>query len=297
MTPPRSSRDIMVLLDLMAALRTSGTGCPWDLQQTSATIAPYAIEEACEVVDAIERGDLDDLRDELGDLLLQVVFHARMAEEQQAFDFGAVVEAITGKLIRRHPHVFGETRDLSPEAVKTLWAEIKARERADKASLREPADAPPASLLDGVPLALPSLARADKLTRKAAAVGFTWPDAASVLDKVDEEWAELREAVRSGSKDAIRDEIGDVIFTLANLARQLDIDSEAALRGTNRKFERRFRSVERALADLGRSPATSTLDEMDRLWDRAKAEEMSSEHTDSGETGRVTRPDGPSGTD
>jgi ATP diphosphatase len=266
--PIEVSRDIEALLRIMAALRTPESGCPWDLEQDFSSIARYTIEEAYEVADAIARGDLDDLRDELGDLLLQVVFHARMAQERGAFDFGGVVEAITAKLIRRHPHVFGEARDLSPDEVKALWDEIK---RAEKAERGEPTR--PSSILDGVVLGLPALTRADKLTRRAAAVGFTWPDALSVIDKVEEELAELREAVRSGAAREIAEEIGDVVFTLANLARQLEIDPEAALAATNRKFERRFRAVEAALASMGRTPADSDLAEMDRLWVQAKKAE------------------------
>lgn len=265
--PPRPSRELDVLLAIMAALRTPGTGCPWDLEQDFGSISRYTIEEAYEVADAIARGDLEDLRDELGDLLLQVVFHARMAEEQGAFDFGGVVEAITAKLIRRHPHVFGDARDLTPAEVKALWDGIKQAEKAERAARGA---MQPAGTLDGVTLGLPALTRADKLTRKAAAVGFTWPDALSVIDKVEEELAELREAVRAKDKAEIAEELGDLIFTLANLGRQLDIDPEAALDGTNRKFERRFRAVETALARIGKTPATSDLEEMDRLWVEAK---------------------------
>ncbi len=267
--PHRPSRRIEDLLRLMSALRTPGSGCPWDLDQSFASIAPYTIEEAYEVADAIARGDLDDLRDELGDLLLQVVFHARLAEEQGAFDFGGVVEAITAKLVRRHPHVFGDARDLTPAEVKVLWDRIK---RAEKDARPARADRPP-GVLDDVPLALPALTRADKLTRKAAGVGFTWPDAASVLDKVDEELAELRDAIATGRSREIEEEFGDLLFTIANLGRQLDLDSEAALAAANRKFERRFRAVESALAESGRSPETSDLAEMDRLWTQEKLRE------------------------
>lgn len=264
---PAPSRAIADLLELMRVLRTPGIGCSWDLEQDFASIAPFTIEEAYEVADAVARGDLHDLRDELGDLLLQVVFHARIAEERGAFDFGGVVEAITSKLIRRHPHVFADARDLSADDVKVLWDRIKAGERAERtARVGEPRP----SLLDGVPAALPSLARADKLTRKAAAVGFTWPDAAAVLDKVAEELAELREAIAGRDRDAVREELGDVLFTLANVGRVLGLDPEAALAGANRKFERRFRHVEARLAATGRSPARSDLAEMDGLWNEAK---------------------------
>lgn len=262
------SRDLAVLLRIMAALRTPGMGCPWDLDQDFASISRYTVEEAYEVADAIARGDLEDLRDELGDLLLQVVFHARMAEERGAFDFGAVVEAITAKLIRRHPHVFGDARDLSSDEVKTLWDEIKRAEKTERRARL--GDAPAASLLDGVIPGLPALTRADKLTRRAAVAGFTWPDALSVIDKVEEELAELREAIAAGKEREIAEELGDLIFTLANLGRHLDIDPEAAVAATNDKFERRFRAVEAGLKRVGKSPATSNLEEMDRLWVDAK---------------------------
>ena len=278
--PFEPSRDIERLLAIMAALRTPGSGCPWDLDQTFATIAPYTVEEAYEVADAIARGDLEDLRDELGDLLLQVVFHARMAQERGAFDFGGVVEAITAKLIRRHPHVFGDARDLSADQVSALWQAIKSREKAERGRAT-----PPASALDGVPLALPALTRADKLTRKAAAVGFTWTKLADVVAKIDEEVAEFREAAEAGEPGAVADELGDVLFTVANLGRYLGVDPEAALAAANRKFERRFRSVEAALAERGRAPETSDLAEMDALWDETKRAE------------RLTPPGGgPSGT-
>jgi ATP diphosphatase len=269
---PKPSRELAMLLAIMAALREPETGCPWDVAQSFETIAPYTIEEAYEVADAIARGDPDDLRDELGDLLLQVVFHARIAEERGAFDFGGVVEAITTKLIRRHPHVFGDARNLAPAEVKRLWDEIKQAERRERAE-RDGATARASSVLDGVPAAMPSLTRADKLTRKAAKVGFAWPDLAGVIAKVDEELAEVSEAVASGDKAEIADEVGDLLFTVANLARHLDVDPEAALAAATRKFERRFKAVEQALAADGRSPEQSDLAEMDRLWDAAKAAE------------------------
>ena len=269
---PEPSRDIADLIAIMAALRTPGTGCPWDLEQSFASIVPYTIDEAYEVADAIERGDLDELCDELGDLLLQVVFHARLAEEQGSFAFGDVVRAITAKLIRRHPHVFGEARDLSPGEVKRLWDSIKQSEREARAA-RHPALAEPDSVLANVPLGLPALSRADKLTRKAANVGFTWAETGEVMDKIEEELAEMREAVASGDQVHAVEEIGDLLFTIANLARHLDIDPEAALRGANAKFERRFGHIEASLAADGRSPAQSDLAEMDRLWDQAKAAE------------------------
>jgi ATP diphosphatase len=275
MTP---SRDIRRLIEIMAALRTPGTGCPWDLEQTFATIAPYTLEEAYEVADAIERGDLEDLREELGDLLLQVVFHARMAEETGAFDFGDVMETITAKLIRRHPHVFGNARDLSPEAVKGLWETIKAAEKAGRAKARGDAAALPPGLLEGVPRLLPALTRAEKLTKKAATVGFDWPEAAQVVAKIREELAEVEEAAAGGAPERIEDEIGDLLFAAANLARHFRVDPETALRGANAKFERRFKAIERGLADQGRSAQEATLEEMERLWIAAKTAERTPCH-------------------
>jgi ATP diphosphatase len=261
------SRDIRRLLDIRAALRTPGTGCPWDLEQSFATIAPYTIEEAYEVADAIERGDISELRDELGDLLLQVVFHAQLAEEQGAFDFGGVVEAITAKMIRRHPHVFGNARDLSPAEVKALWAEIKAAEKRDK-----PARAAEGAL-GGVPVALPALTRALKLQEKAGRVGFDWNDARAVLAKIREEIDEVEAEIDAGRTDLAEGEVGDLLFVVVNLARHLKADPEATLRGANAKFERRFAYIEAALAAEGRSPAQATLAEMDALWNEAKERE------------------------
>lgn len=262
------SRDIARLLEIMATLRTPKSGCPWDLDQSFETIAPYTIEEAYEVADAIARSDLEGLREELGDLLLQVVFHAQMAEEERAFDFGDVVQAITAKLIRRHPHVFGGDRELTPTQVKGLWESIKAEERAEK----KVGDVPKRTL-DGVPLALPALTRALKLQQKASCVGFDWNDVKAVFAKIDEEVAELRDAMSKRDAASISDEIGDLMFALVNLARHHSIDPEAALCGTNAKFERRFASIEDALAIAGRTPADSTLNEMDRLWNAAKDSE------------------------
>lgn len=251
----------------MAALRTPGSGCPWDLQQNFATIAPYTIEEAYEVADAVARGDLDDLRDELGDLLLQVAFHARLAEEQGAFDFGDVVLAITDKLVRRHPHVFGNLTDLPPEAVKKLWAEIKQKEKAAR-----PAKASGLrSHLEDVPLALPALTRALKLQAKAGEVGFDWNDARLVLRKIREEADEIEAAIDARDQNEVAAEIGDLFFAMANLARHLHVDPEAALRATNTKFERRFAYIERVLSDRGSSPAKASLEEMEALWQEAKA--------------------------
>jgi nucleoside triphosphate diphosphatase len=273
----KPSTDITRLLEIMAALRTPGTGCPWDLEQDFASITPYTLEEAYEVVDAIERRDLADLRDELGDLLLQVVFHARMAEEQGAFAFGDVVEAITKKLIRRHPHVFGSTKDLLPEEVKHLWDSIKAEEKTDRKAERAKMGLSPEAhevgFLGGIPTALPALTRAQKLTTKAAKVGFDWPDAAQVIDKIHEELDEVKEAASSKDRDKIEDEIGDLLFSVTNLARHFDIDPERALRRTNAKFERRFRAVEQALGEQDRTLNEASLEEMERHWVAAKMAE------------------------
>ena len=278
MTP---STDLSRLLDIMRALRTPGTGCPWDLVQTFESILPYTIEEAFEVADAIERGDRSDLRDELGDLLLQVVFHARIAEEEGAFAFGDVVEAITSKLIRRHPHVFGEARDLSPEAVKTLWADIKAAEKADRAARRLAEKGSPSSsgpeaepgLLSDVPRTFPPLLRALKLQDKAASVGFDWGDTAPVIAKIGEELDEVTVALAAGDPEACQDEIGDLLFAVVNLARHAGVDPDTALRGTNQKFQRRFAAIEAGLARAGSSLRAATLDEMETLWTEAKRAE------------------------
>ncbi len=272
MTP---SRDLAALLDIMTALRTPGSGCPWDLEQNFASIAPYTIEEAYEVADAIERGDLADLKDELGDLLLQVVFHARMAEEAGQFAFPDVVEAITSKMIRRHPHVFGDAKDLTPAEVKGLWGAIKAQEKALRAQTRATAGLPPEpeakGLLGGIPTALPGLTRAVKLQAKASTVGFDWNDARLVLAKIQEEAREIEEALDAGaSKEKVAGEVGDLLFAVANLARHLDADPEAALRTTNAKFERRFAHIEARLADAGKTTAEASLEEMDALWNEAK---------------------------
>jgi ATP diphosphatase len=272
----KPSRDVADLIALMARLRDRETGCPWDVAQDFASIAPYAVEEAAEVADAIARGDFLDLREELGDLLLQVVFHAQMAREQALFDFGDVVEAITAKLIRRHPHVFGQARDLSPDEVAQLWGVIKAQEKAERAAARAAAGAPPepeAGALAGVPAALPALARAYKLQQKASKVGFDWNDARLVLAKVREECDELEREIEAGDTAAAAGELGDLIFALVNLARHCDADPEAALHATSAKFERRFAYIERALKAQGRSPQEASLAEMDALWDEAKREE------------------------
>ncbi len=277
MTP---SRDIGRLIEIMAALRTPKTGCPWDLEQSFATIAPYTLEEAYEVVDAIVRNDLSDLKDELGDLLLQVVFHARMAEEQGAFDFGNVVAAITTKLIRRHPHVFGEEKAENPSAVKGLWEEIKAQEKQEKAARGGPDDQ---GALAGVPVTLPALTRALKLQDKASRVGFDWHDPRAVLRKIREEADEIEAALdgpppnpppQAGDGwEAAAAEVGDLLFAAVNLARHLHADPEALLRQTNQKFEHRFAAIEQALAARGKAPRDATLAEMDALWEEAKAKE------------------------
>ena len=275
MTP---SRDITGLLAIMAALRTPQSGCPWDLEQTYETIASYAIEEAYEVVDAIERGDLADLRDELGDLLLQVVFHARMAQEEGRFDFGDVVHAITSKMIRRHPHVFGDTRDLAPDEVKALWGKIKAeekvRKRSERAALGLPEEPHAKGHLSGVPTTMPALTRAVKLQSKASTVGFDWNDARLVLAKIREEADEIEAALNEGaSKQVVAGEVGDLLFAVANLSRHLDADPEASLRTTNAKFERRFAYIEEALQASGRTLESASLAEMDVLWNEAKSKE------------------------
>ena len=263
MTP---SRDIGRLLAIMAALRTPKTGCPWDLEQNFATIAPYTIEEAYEVADAIARDDLTDLKEELGDLLLQVVFHARMAEELGAFDFGDVVEVLTAKLIRRHPHVFGDEGSQTAQAVEGLWERIKAEEKAARGGVEK------SGALAGVPVGLPALTRALKLQNKASKVGFDWNDPRAVLHKIREEADEIEAALDGNAADAAG-EVGDLLFAAVNLARHLRADPEAVLRGTNRKFERRFAAIEHALAAEGKKPQDATLAEMDALWDEAKARE------------------------
>ncbi len=296
------------LLAVMAALRTPVTGCPWDLEQTFATIAPYTIEEAYEVADAIERGDMADLEEELGDLLLQVVYHSRMAEEQGSFDFGDVADAVTRKMIRRHPHVFGTAAERAAGAQPDFWATLKAVEKSEKAALRarlapgrpnarhttsaagtpslEDSALPSLpSLLDDVPLPLPALVRAVKLQDKAARVGFDWPSIGPVFEKMREELVELEEVAvlhdpRGAAAHAppspeemrrIEEEYGDLLFVMANVARHLKLDPEAALRGANAKFTRRFRHIERRLHEMGKTPAESNLAEMDAIWDEARA--------------------------
>ena len=253
------------LLEIMRRLRDPETGCPWDIEQDFATIAPYTIEEAYEVADAIERDAWDELKDELGDLLLQVVFHAQIAEDRGLFAFPAEADKISDKMVARHPHVFGdESRDKSADQQTRDWETVKAAERAAKAQ---------SGVLDGVALGLPALMRAVKLQKRAARVGFDWPDASHVLDKIQEEAAELTEAATTLPQDKVEEEMGDLLFVMANLARHMKIDPEVALRRANAKFTRRFQSIEAALANDGRRPEQSTLEEMDRLWDAAKAAE------------------------
>jgi len=270
----KPSRDISRLIEIMAALRDPKTGCPWDVEQNFETIAPYTIEEAYEVADAIARGDMDDLREELGDLLLQVVYHAQMADEAQQFTFGDVVQAITEKMIRRHPHVFGDEEARNAGMAKGMWEKIKAEEKAVKREARIARGLDPEDhgkgFLDGVPVALPALTRALKLQEKAARVGFDWAEAEPILDKIEEEIGELRDAMASADRASMKDEFGDVLFALVNLGRHLKIDAEAALSGTNEKFRSRFHHVERALDASGRTLDASSLDEMEELWQQAK---------------------------
>jgi nucleoside triphosphate diphosphatase len=271
---PAATGEIEKLIEVMAALRTPVTGCPWDLEQTFSTIAPYTIEEAYEVADAIERGDMGELKEELGDLLLQVVYHARMGEEAEAFDFADVVEAITRKMIRRHAHVFGDEAARSAGVAKGSWEQIKATERKAKAVSAAIDDTVPAQrLLDDVPVGLPALTRAVKLQDKAATVGFDWPSLDPVFTKLKEELAELEAVVAEQQQPKIAEEFGDVLFVIANVARHLRIDPEAALRRANAKFMRRFRHIEDRLAEIGKTPNQSNLAEMDKLWDDAKSRE------------------------
>lgn len=254
------------LIDIMAQLRAPDGGCPWDIAQDFASIAPYTIEEAYEVLDAIERGDLQDLREELGDLLFQVVFHAQMASEAGAFNIADVTHSITEKMIRRHPHVFEVKDNRSAEEQTEAWELMKARERQKKARAQ-------ASALDGVAFALPALLRAEKLQKRAARTGFDWAEPAPIFDKLEEETLELREAIASGDKAAIQDEMGDLLFVAANLARRLDIDPEIALRQANAKFERRFQAMETLARKRGLDFAALDLDAQENLWQAVKAEE------------------------
>jgi ATP diphosphatase len=270
------SRDLSMLLAIMAALRDKENGCPWDVAQSFASIAPYTIEEAYEVAQAIAEGDMGDLREELGDLLLQVVFHAQMGREAGLFDFGDVVAAITEKLIRRHPHVFGEKRGAAIGEVNAAWDRIKQEEKGRKRvdASQRPARA---SLLDGIALALPALTRAEKLQARAARIGFDWTTPEPILAKLREEIAECEAALAAKDEDAVKDEIGDLIFTLANLARRVGVDPEEAVRGANRKFERRFRAMEESARETGREMGKMRLDELEALWVEAKRQERKGE--------------------
>jgi len=270
-----TSRDVSRLIEIMAQLRTPVTGCPWDLEQSFATIAPYTIEEAYEVADAIARRDFEDLRDELGDLLLQVVYHARMAEEENEFAFGDVVEAITSKMIRRHPHVFAhKDGNIAAAGVKSAWERIKAEEKAERAARRPQHQADEHSaLLSSVKAGLPALTRALELQRKASTVGFDWNDPRAVLNKIREEADEIEAALDRKDAKELADETGDLLFAVVNLARHAEADPEMTLRRANAKFERRFAYIERKLAAQGRSLDEATLDEMDELWNEAKADE------------------------
>ena len=257
-------REMTELLELMARLRDPDNGCPWDREQTYATIVPHTIEEAYEVADAIARADWTEFQSELGDLLFQVVFYAQIAREEGRFDFADVARGIVEKMTRRHPHVFGDARYADAAEQTAAWEQLKAAEKPEQ----------PASVLAGVPLALPALTRAVKLQRKASKVGFDWGAVEPILAKIQEEIAEIRHEIASDAPpERLADELGDVLFAVANLARHLQLDPEAALRGTNAKFERRFQRIEAWLAESGRVPAQSTLAEMDALWDRAKAQE------------------------
>ncbi len=251
------------LLALMARLRTPVTGCPWDLEQNFKTIAPYTIEEAYEVADAIERDDMTALKDELGDLLLQVVFHARMAEEAGLFDFNDVARHVTAKMIHRHPHVFGDAvAKTAGDVANVIWEQQKAKEKTGKTQAE--------SILDDVPVSLPSMIRAQKLQKRAASVGFEWAQAIDVLDKLEEETGEMREALKSGREAEIKDELGDLFFVLVNFARMLDLNAEEVLRGANSKFERRFRGLEKELKARGKALKGTTLAEMEQLWQDVK---------------------------
>ncbi len=272
----QASNDITRLLEIMAALRNPESGCPWDIVQTFETIKPYTIEEAYEVGDAIERNDMDDLCDELGDLLLQVVFHARIAEEAGAFSFGDVVEAITTKMIRRHPHVFARSDADTPEAVKLQWDEIKRQEkqlRAERRARRGLDAAEKPGYLDSVQRSFPALTEALKIQERAAKVGFDWSEAEPILDKIEEEIGELREALKDGRSEKIGDELGDLIFALVNIGRHAAIQPEEALRGTNTKFRRRFKHIETVLESNDETLEQATLDRMEMLWQDAKKSE------------------------
>ena len=266
--PPPPSSEFDRLREIMAALRNPDGGCPWDLEQDFSSIVPYTIEEAYEVADAIERQDYSDLRDELGDLLLQVIFHSQMADEAGLFTADDVARSINDKMVRRHPHVFETADGRDANGQTQAWEAIKAKERADKADGNIPASA-----LDGVAKALPALMRAEKLQKRAARTGFDWTEPRDILKKLDEETREVTEAIDSGTLDAIEDEIGDLLFVSANLARRFKLDPEVALRKANAKFERRFRAMERLAESQGRVFSSLSLAEQDTLWKAVKAAE------------------------
>lgn len=269
-TEPDGTRPIDRLLGVMARLRDPRDGCPWDLEQTFETILPHTLEEAYEVADAIVRGDRTALKDELGDLLFQIVYYAQMSREEGGFGFDDIAAAVADKMVRRHPHVFGEADTPSSRAQTTAWEDLKARERAAHGG---PRSAAPPSALDGVALALPALVRALKLQKRAARVGFDWGETAPVFAKIEEEIAELKAAMDRGTTRDCEEELGDLLFAVVNLARHLSVDAEAALRRGNEKFARRFRAVEARLAAAGRTATAATLDEMDRLWNEVKLSE------------------------
>lgn len=258
----RAADTFARLVAIMARLR-GPDGCPWDREQTLASLAPYVIEEAAEVVDAIERGDLDNLREEIGDLLFEGVFLAEVTRTEGVFDVADALTTVSDKLVRRHPHVFQRDVSLTPAEVKAQWDVIKAEEKAARGTA-------PDDILAGIPVSLPALMRARDLCRKAAGVGFDWPDVESILDKVDEELAELREAIASAKREHAAEELGDLLFVIANLARRLDVDPEAALRGANRKFERRFRTMQGVVEATGTPLADATLEQMEDAWQEVK---------------------------
>lgn len=265
MTSKPTPHPIEALIEVMKALRDPQTGCPWDREQNFDTIAPYTIEESYEVADAITRKDMRDLKEELGDLLFQVVFHSHLANEQGLFDFNDVAQGMADKLIRRHPHVFGDVGDRTADEQNQAWEDQKAEERKAKAKT---------GLLEDVPVGLPALTRAAKLTKRAARVGFDWPSLDEVFAKLDEEVAELKVEIQAGDTEKARAELGDILFVLANLARKMGVEPEDALRGTNAKFVRRFETIEAELAKLGKTPDQSSLEEMDGLWNAAKRTEV-----------------------
>lgn len=269
-----ASKDISRLIEIMEALRQPETGCPWDVVQTFETIKPYTIEEAYEVADAVERKDMDDLCEELGDLLLQVVFHSRIAEEMGEFSFGDVVQAVTSKMIRRHPHVFAVSAADTPESVKLQWDQIKAaekRERAERRASRGITEDFKAGFLGSIQRTQPALTEALKLQEQAARVGFDWSAPEPILDKIEEEIGELRQALAEGNPAKVTDELGDLIFALVNIGRHVKTDPENALRGTNTKFRRRFSHIETSLNASGSTLESATLEQMEELWQAAKA--------------------------